>query len=250
LESTGFTALRALMYKYASELIDYPYDEDVEKLPSRLREFVELLKQLERYSEVFAELAERTEKAANTLLRELEKLGRDMFQAEYVATFELGMKGPKCPPYESEYVKPEKPSKVFIEPPATLRGNVDQMMLKNLESKMDIISSVSLFYEKYGVKAKDMIPDHIVAELEFMHYLATKECEALSRSNVEEAMKLREAQREFLENHLARWVGSLAKCVEDKGSLKGYAELLRVIEQMIQKDLKLLKENVRRTKLS
>lgn len=240
----GFTELRALMYKYASELIDYPYDEDVEKLPGRLREFVGLLKHVERSSGVFAGLSEKAEKAANTLLRELEKLGRDMFQAEYVATFELGVKGPKCPPYESEYVKPEKPSKVFIEPPATLHGNVDQIMLKNLESKLGIISSVSMFYEKHGVRAKDLIPDHIVAELEFMHYLAAKECEALSRNNVEEATKLREAQREFLENHLARWVGSLAKCVEDKGSLKGYAELLRVIEQIIQKDLKLLKEHV------
>lgn len=242
----GLPELRALVYKYASELIDYPYDEDVERLPSRLREFIELLRHVERVDEAYSGLAEDAEIAANTLLSELNSLGWDLFQAEYVSTFELGVHGPRCPPYESEYVKPKNLERVLIELPASPHTSRDAVALRDLEGKLSVVSNVLLFYERYGVKPKDIIPDHVVAELEFMHYLAAKECEALDRSEVEEALKIREVQRSFLKEHLAKWMGDLARCVEVKGSLRGYAGLLRVIERFIIGDLELLEKHARK----
>lgn len=48
-------------------------------------------------------------------------------------------------------------------------------------------------------------PDHITVELEFMHYLAGREAQALARGDEATAASLAGAQRQFLAEHLGAW---------------------------------------------
>ncbi len=149
----------------------------------------------------------------------------------------LGVKGPKCPLYESKYVEatPEELAKVFIE---TTEGFANA--LGDLRGKLGVVSSVSEFYSKHGVRAKDLIPDHIVAELEFMHYLATLEC----KSSGSERLKYVKSEAEFLEKHVLRWINKLLECVLEKSSLETYKHIIRVVRNFVSKDYMFLKSSI------
>ncbi len=68
--------------------------------------------------------------------------------------------------------------------------------------------NVEKFYEKAGVgftKARDELADHIGIELEFMHFLCTKEAEAWRSAKKEQALRYLALERDFLKEHLTKW---------------------------------------------
>lgn len=233
--------MRAIAYKYASKLVDYPYDEDIEKMRDMLADFVAVLGRLEQLEAKYSGVVEVASGAAAMLLSELNELGRDEFQAEYVSTFELGSPKPLCPPYENEYVGPGelKESNVFID---ALNTTSPQFM--DVKHSLDVLATVSIFYETYGVQVSQTTPDHLVVELEFMYYLTAKEYEALKNEKPKDARMYRKAQAEFIENHLSRWMEKLANCVREKGSLKGYGELISSVGLYTTKDHDVIKKYI------
>lgn len=118
-------------------------------------------------------------------------LQQDEFQSEYINNFDIT---PSCSLYESSYPRKEMSSR-------------------------DIYEDLFRFYEHFNVrlneKEKDY-PDNLVAEMEFMSFLAKKEYEALElRKNPE---PYRRAQLDFLKRHLNQWVHKLDERI--KKSLK------------------------------
>jgi DMSO reductase family type II enzyme chaperone len=102
------------------------------------------------------------------------------FEMEYTRTFDAGAPAPPCPPYEGHYC--EKPRSV-------------------------VLLEVSEFYNCFGLsmsqeKGKREFPDHISAELEFLHFLTYNEATAKG----DELSGYRMAQKDFLERHLMQWV--------------------------------------------
>jgi DMSO reductase family type II enzyme chaperone len=75
---------------------------------------------------------------------------------------------------------------------------------------MKLMEELVRFYEHFGLQtnAGDH-PDHVSAELEFMHYLAFKETAAIAHQ--QDVPDLRRAQRDFLERHLCRWLPRLSR---------------------------------------
>lgn len=73
-------------------------------------------------------------------------------------------------------------------------------------SRDDIQEGVVRFFEHFGLGLKPEerdFPDHLVAELEFMAFLASKEANALAEGK--DATPYRLAQRDFLTRHLCKW---------------------------------------------
>lgn len=67
-----------------------------------------------------------------------------------------------------------------------------------------------MFYKTFGLSLSDdfkELHDHLVAELEFMHFLSFKECQA-EKEGIEVKPYLL-AQRDFLERHLGLWFSDL-----------------------------------------
>ena len=72
------------------------------------------------------------------------------------------------------------------------------------------MADIAGFYRAFGFDVGGAIrerPDHLAAELEFMHILALKEAYALGNGQSENAEICIDAQRKFLRDHLARWIG-------------------------------------------
>jgi DMSO reductase family type II enzyme chaperone len=134
-------------------------------------------------------------------------------QSGYVSTIEVGTGKPYCPLYEGSH----------------------------RSGRMKLMEDLVRFYEHFGLKieAGDH-PDHLCAELEFMHYLTFKEAAIQARS--EPVADIRRAQRDFLERHLCRWLPRVRSRLESAPDLPSfYPAVARLAEEFCRKDFAWLK---------
>ena len=126
-----------------------------------------------------------------------------------------------APPYGSVYMEQER----------RVMGN----------STMDVIKR----YREAGLALdKDFkdAPDHIAAELEFMHYLIYKEIEAANQDDVNSMFACLLNQQSFLKHHLAVWVSEFARNVIDNSKTSSYKDLARVTAEFLNDDCQAISE--------
>lgn len=105
------------------------------------------------------------------------------FEASYLAAFENNLPRPSLSLYEGSY--------------GERRGNKPGLLLE-----------LKAFYRNFGLSMADNeMEDALVAELEFMQFLAAKQ--ALAEQGVLDRVPYLRAQRDFLEHHLAAWLPEL-----------------------------------------
>lgn len=80
-------------------------------------------------------------------------------------------------------------------------------------------------------------PDHIAAELEFMHYLILKEIEAIRNGDFKSALQYLQKQKRFLKNHLGVWVSEFTNSVEAKAETEFFKHLAKFTKIFVKKDL-------------
>jgi TorA maturation chaperone TorD len=81
------------------------------------------------------------------------------------------------------------------------------------------------------------LPDHVSVELEFMARMAVREAEALETGDATTARRLRKLQREFLENHLGRWLPRFCGHAAEHAELSFYRELARLTGHFLDSEL-------------
>lgn len=84
------------------------------------------------------------------------------------------------------------------------------------------------------------VPDHISIELEFMHFLACKEAQAVHDGDASGADACRGKQKAFLSDHLGRWISEFAERIAEHASSGFYRKLGAAIKAFIPSDLKAL----------
>lgn len=121
----------------------------------------------------------------------------------------------QAPPYGSVYMEPER----------RIMGN----------STMDVINR----YRQSGLAVagdfKDA-PDHIAAELEFMHFLIIKEMEAANHGDAAGVFTYLLNQQSFLVDHLGAWVSEFAGKVVENAETTFYQNLARATATFIKDD--------------
>lgn len=113
----------------------------------------------------------------------------------------------------------------------------DQVVLGLLVGSSAV--SVKRTYEKMGMELSSEckeLPDYIGLELEFMSHLCRKEKKAEEKGNRDRVKFLLSIEREFLRDHLGKWVPMLCERVFEKaetGFFKGVAQLTK---EFIERD--------------
>lgn len=124
-----------------------------------------------------------------------------------------------CPPYEGEYGQ------------------------AHIFQKTQCLADNTGFYRAFGlVLAPDLAEraDHISVELEFLHVLAAKEAYALVHDHGEERLTIvREATRNYLQDHLARWAPAFATRLERKARDGFYAALARLLAAFVADEVQM-----------
>ncbi len=149
--------------------------------------------------------------AADDGLRGGPTVAHEELQQEYIRLFEVGPGRPPCPLYEGSH----------------------------RSGRMKIMEELVRFYEHFGLRPEaGDLPDHLCAELEFMHYLAFKEAAALHTGA--EHLPYRLAQRDFLRRHLNRWLPKLRRRLEQLDPPRLYLSLARLAEEACRRDVRSL----------
>jgi DMSO reductase family type II enzyme chaperone len=109
----------------------------------------------------------------------------DELAVEYTRLFDTGASGPPCPLYGGLY------------------GGV----------RMKTMEEAVRFYNHFGLSLSEEeqreLPDHLTTELEFLHFLAYREAEALQEDG--DPAPYQRAQRDFVARHPGAWVPELSK---------------------------------------
>lgn len=178
---------RAQVYAFLSGLFARPEPARLEKLVAAIPELIEALNLLGVLLEV-----RHAAGVITTLLRQSDSaaLTKDWF-----ACFDASG-GLLVPPTETHYT---------TETPA-------HGMTRGYE-----MADVAAFYKAFGVqvRAESERPDHVVAELDFLHVLALKLAVALSEGNEEGIEVCREARVRFMVDHVTRWIGMFAELLNE-----------------------------------
>jgi len=134
----------------------------------------------------------------------------DALMIEYTRLFEVGRSGPPCP----------------------LDGGLYG------STRMQTMEEVVRFYNHFGlssITSRNELPDHITTELEFLHYLAYREVEAIEAGRG--GADFRRAGRDFLARHPGRWVPQLCARIEQQKPMRFFAELARRLAAFLEHDL-------------
>jgi DMSO reductase family type II enzyme chaperone len=105
-------------------------------------------------------------------------------------------------------------------------------------ARMKTMEEVIRFYNHFGLTMAETpreLPDHLTTELEFLHFLAFREAEALQRG--EDADSFRRAQRDFIARHPGHWIPKLLRRLESQTPMPFLLELVRRIEGLLERDL-------------
>jgi len=131
----------------------------------------------------------------------------ETFEPEYIRLFEIGNRaGPPCPLHTGHYSRDR---------------------LKTLEGLIR-------FYNFFGLRiAPGLMPDHLSVQLEFMHYLATRQLAA--RTN-EEGDSAWNAQRDFVQRHLTSWWPDFAARVKEQRPLPFYRSLVALTGRFLEQE--------------
>jgi DMSO reductase family type II enzyme chaperone len=143
--------------------------------------------------------------------------GEDDLAVEYTRLFDVGASGPPCPLYGGLY------------------GG----------ARMKTMEETIRFYNHFGLTLSDSpreMPDHITTELEFLHFLAFREAEALHSGD--DPGPFRRAQRDFAARHPGRWIPKLRERLGAQDPMPFFRELVSQLERFLAHDQSQLVELV------
>ena len=131
-------------------------------------------------------------------------------------------------------------ARLFVGPFALLAPPFGSVYLEKERRLMgDSTLAVGECYREVGLEVAagfNGTPDHIAAELEFMHFLVVKELEALTGGGLGRAQHFRQKQKTFSERHLAAWVPDFARSVEAQAQTRFYQDLAAATRLFIESD--------------
>lgn len=134
-------------------------------------------------------------------------------------------------------------SRLFIGPFKLLSPPYGSVYIDSGNSLMgDSTIEVRNIYHDDGLICMDdeSIPDHIAVELEYMYFLTCHEFNCHLNGDADRAASLREKQKYFLQNYLARWIFSFVKTVQMNAGTAFYKDIASLTEGFISHELRLM----------
>ncbi len=194
---------RAQTYLFLASLFYY---DSLSAIRKSIRD-TSILEGLPPSSRGFKLLKKFVEEDAPKIKKLLETL-----EVEHTGLFVMG-KLTKGRPYESFYL--DKDRKIG----ARVTINVDK------------------FYKSAGVnftEAQDEIADYIAIELEFMHHMCAREEESWREGDKKHAVGYLKFQRDFLMDHLGKWVNPFVEDVLDEARLDFFKAACYLLQEFME----------------
>lgn len=137
----------------------------------------------------------------------------DELAVEHTRLFEVGASGPPCALYGGLYG----------------------------DARMKTMEEALRFYNHFGLTLSEALrelPDHLATQLEFLHFLAFREAEALQGGL--DAGPYRRAQRDFVARHPGHWVPKLVKRLAQAKAGRFHTALFDAIARWLEREQRTL----------
>jgi DMSO reductase family type II enzyme chaperone len=191
------------LYKLISLGFYYPTAEYYEELKSK------------KYYETFQEALEKSNVKLNdenlSLGLTLEDISFDNYESQYLLDFETNNPQPSCSLNERHYLKTPNNAQILIE--------------------------LKAFYKTFDLQKSSTFTDaedHIVFQLEFMHFLTIKELQAIE--NGFESLAYTKCKRDFLERHLLKWIPDFVSKANKNIKSTFHKSLAEITKKLIELD--------------
>lgn len=99
------------------------------------------------------------------------------------------------------------------------------------------LADVAGFYRAFGYELALERPDHVGAELEFLHVLAHKEAALARMGDGEGAAVCADATRKFLEGHPGRFIAALHRDAQERDAPAFFVHTLALARAFIERDV-------------
>lgn len=178
--------------------------------------------------EVLNELMDDGTETVVIKLSDLEK-----YEQEYYDRFFVPTSTSFIPPYESAIRNRFKSGE------KTKFGKLDTKETFHVKACYQMVSfnpnNLNMFKPLQDIQ----YPDHLAYEMSFMTFLVTEEEKSLEKDEEEKASRWRNLQKQFLSEHLSKWIEDYAKLSEEKS--KGlYSYWLNLCATWIKEDILVL----------
>lgn len=176
-------------------------------------------------------LKELIEDSSNEFLIELSDI--EKYEQEYYDRFFVPTSSSFIPPYESAIRNRSKSGKKIkfgkLETKETFHVKACYEMVSFNFHKLNMFKSL-----------QDIpFPDHIAYEMSFMTFLVSEEESSLEKGEEKNALRWQNLERQFLSEHLSKWVEDYARLSEEKN--KGlYSYWLNLCAAWIKEDILVL----------
>lgn len=210
--------VRSDVYKLLSLAFKYPTQELFEayqngEFLSELFESLALLPHLKPLADARAGMVD-------AVRQELAGVAYKDFASQYINTFDVGTPQPPCPPYEG-----------------TFRPDVERTTL---------LIEVAGFYQHFGLKitteeGKREQPDHLTAELEYLHFMTFKEYQMRTEGNPDLLKGYILAQKDFIERHLVSWLPKFSEKMQTSSAVPMYSRLAELTSQVASAEFDLVR---------
>ncbi len=133
----------------------------------------------------------------------------DVLAVEYTRLFDAGASGPPCPLYGGLY------------------GG----------ARMKAMEEAVRFYNHFGLtlsEAQRELPDHLITQLEFLHFLCFREAEALQQDA--DPAPFQRAQRDFIARHPGAWLPKLGPKLAKQEAAPFFTVLLGLLADLLARE--------------
>lgn len=214
LSFADIASLRSSFYRFLSVAFRYPAEDVIEEL--KKEEFLGLQDKIKELYPLMPAALETIEKFKReiSLAKDIQRL-----QVEFTRLF-IGPFHLTAPPYESVYREESR---------GLLMGDstIDARRMY-LEEGLDVPHSVH------------DLPDHILAELEFMSYLSEQEASACGEDREKRAYYLKK-QDAFMSRHLTVWIPEFSLRIFEESKEEFYRLLSSLTDTFIRLDFEYIK---------
>ena len=126
------------------------------------------------------------------------------------------------------------PGDAFARPYGSVWLNPDGGLMQD-----STLSAVALYEEGGFDLAEDFdeLPDHVAAELEFLYLLINRQNQAHRAGDTEAAESADRLRKQFLAEHLGRWIRPFAAAVRAGAKEPFYRELAQMTEQFVGQEI-------------
>lgn len=136
-------------------------------------------------------------------------------------------------------------ARLFVGPYHVIAPPYGSYYLENGKLMGDTTVQVSRFYDETGLAINESfkdLPDHVVAELEFLIFLIHNEIQFLENNEIDNYLVINKLKSEFFNSYFYSWINKFSEIIINNTSLEFYRKVGNYLHRVVDELRNIIKE--------